>query len=196
MLKHKIRKSRKNILSLLESGEKSGETHDNGYSKVNKKLKKKKEKELTQDEGYYTTVEKKQEEKRIPMRKSETRYEGVQIVDRSTQSPEQYSYESWRFVVPVVVAFPCQRRSSPVEDLLWTQTGLKNLLSQQRQLLQEIQERERNKKGNHEEDKDNRKGGTNIEGRTSGSMYGIKRIMEIEKLKKFSESIGPWIDQL
>ena len=51
------------------------------------------------DSGYYTVAENTQNERERSRSKSETRHRQVKIVDRGTQSPEQYIQDNWRPVV-------------------------------------------------------------------------------------------------
>jgi len=129
MLKHKIRKSRKNILSLLESVQDEEKTRKEipEYSEITKNGKKGKKKNIRIDEGYYT--EKSCDSKQYSRAKSETRGEekGKPVRNEAaTQATQAGGYQQMNYLIPLFI--PCQlvRRSSPQEDYIWTLTGVKN----------------------------------------------------------------------
>merc|ERR1711953_625694 len=126
MLKHKLRKSRKNILSLLEFHEED-EKRENvpEYSEIKKAGRKDKKKK---DE---VTFERKSKRSRSEVRaeKPEQRIKNVE-----TQTSDE-SGGGLCYYMPVLVPCSMTRRSSPAEDYIWTLNGVKSLIEQQQQLL-------------------------------------------------------------
>merc|ERR1711997_970323 len=126
MLKHKLRKSRKNILSLLEFHEED-EKRENvpEYSEIKKTGRKDKKKK---DE---VTFERKSKRSRSEVRpeKLEQRIKSVE-----TQTSDD-SGGGLCYYMPVLVPCSMARRSSPAEDYIWTLNGVKSLIEQQQQLL-------------------------------------------------------------
>merc|ERR1712241_135966 len=114
MLKHKLRKSRKNILSLLEFHEED-EKRENvpEYSEIKKTGRKDKKKK---DEVTF--------EKKSKRSKSEVRPE-QRIRSVETQTSEEGSTSAGLcYYMPVLVPCSVTRRSSPVEDYIWTLNGV------------------------------------------------------------------------
>merc|ERR1712130_359385 len=188
MLKHKIRKSRKNILSLLEAvtqeEAEKGETKETGTSI---------EKEKT-DEGYYTATEKektksKGKRRAVPedakengKRSNEKRGNGEKTEKpsgpiRGAETP---------YILPVMVALPC-RRSTPLEDYVATMAGVGNLLQQQGELINKMGELLKEKQG--EEAKPDQKKEEKGESASSSSIQTLRRILEVEELMRFSMAI-------
>merc|ERR1711953_970603 len=126
MLKHKLRKSRKNILSLLEFHEED-EKRENvpEYSEIKKAGRKDKKKK---DE---VTFERKSKRSRSEVRaeKPEQRIKNVE-----TQTSDD-SGGGLCYYMPVLVPCSMTRRSSPAEDYIWTLNGVKSLIEQQQELL-------------------------------------------------------------
>merc|ERR1739844_316982 len=127
MLKHKLRKSRKNILSLLEFHEEDEKREKNvpEYSEIKKAGRKDKKKK---DE---VTFERKSKRSRSEVRaeKLEQRIKNVE-----TQTSDDSS-GGVCYYMPVLVPCSLTRRSSPAEDYIWTLNGVKSLIEQQQQLL-------------------------------------------------------------
>ena len=105
--------------------------------------------------------------------------------------------------VPVFLPWHPPRRSSPQEDFLFTLTGVRNLMDQQSLLLSEIQsslEYGRDTKDDSVETVDevttsdhlSPPGETETETvtETSSSMQTLRRILEMEELFRFTESLG------
>jgi len=167
MLKHKIRKSRKNILSLLESVQVEEDKQSPEYTKVNKRDKREVDigrKLSVIDEGYYTGNEKlydvphiTKERARSEGRTRRREEEDVEIGDRRQERRKPVRNETVRdaetstgtnitstggqygCLVPVFMAWQPPRRSSPQEDFIFTLTGVRNLIHQQSLLLTELQ---------------------------------------------------------
>merc|ERR1712062_176473 len=131
MLKHKIRKSRKNILSFLDQSQEN-ENNQNfpEYSEIKKVSKKEKKR---RDEALWTTDQDKYKSR--SRSKSEARSNNriknveTQTSDVSTIAGGPYYY------MPLFVPCPVVRRSSPEEDYMWTLSGVRSLIDQQQQLL-------------------------------------------------------------
>merc|ERR1711936_1048855 len=165
MLKQKIRKSRKNLLSLLESASFYGEDSEGGKKdgKGGKRSKEGREEEERRkvgrevspglaDEGYSTAGEKtspsnspggselgetlRGEERRRLDQSREVR-RGEERPVRGQAMPVGQQQPTWG--VPVLLAYG--RRSSPQEDFLWSLQGVHSLIQQQNKLLGDIRER-------------------------------------------------------
>merc|ERR1712210_23079 len=181
MLKHKIRKSRKNILSLLEAVTQEeavkGEAKETGRSSKKEKT----------DEGYYTATEKEKTKSKGKRRaapedgKENGKRSNEEIGDgeekekpigpiRGAETP---------YMLPVMVALPC-RRSTPLEDYVSTMAGVGSLLQQQGELINKMRELLKDKQGEEEE-----KG----ESSSSSSIQTLRRILEVEELMRFSMMI-------
>merc|ERR1712241_1388436 len=205
MLKHKLRKSRKNILSLLEFHEED-EKRENvpEYSEIKKAGRKDKKKK---DE---VTFERKSKRSRSEVRpeKLEQRIKNVE-----TQTSDD-SGGGLCYYMPVLVPCSMTRRSSPAEDYIWTLNGVKSLIEQQQQLLRlfgdskteknvddKISTRQPDNEGAVDEDSsravslDKYKATSSMEIRedftrsSSSSIQTLRRILEIEELKKFSDKL-------
>merc|ERR1711953_47300 len=205
MLKHKLRKSRKNILSLLEFREED-EKRENvpEYSEIKKAGRKDKKKK---DE---VTFERKSKRSRSEVRaeKPEQRIKNVE-----TQTSDE-SGGGLCYYMPVLVPCSMTRRSSPAEDYIWTLNGVKSLIEQQQQLLRlfgdskteknvddKISTRQPDNEGAVNDDSsravslDKYKATSSLEiredvaTRSSSSIQTLRRILEIEELKKFSDKL-------
>jgi len=193
MLKHKIRKSRKNILSLLEAvtqeEAEKGEAKETGRNSKKEKT----------DEGYYTATEKErtkskgkrraapEEAKENGKRANEKRENGEKT--EKPRGPIRGAETPYMLPVPVMVALPC-RRSTPLEDYVATMAGVGNLLQQQGELINKMRELLKDKQGEEEEEvisdqKKEEKG----ESSSSSSIQTLRRILEVEELMRFSMMI-------
>merc|ERR1711990_374623 len=182
MLKHKIRKSRKNILSLLEAVTQE-EAEKGGAKETGRNSKKEKT-----DEGYYTATEKEktkskgkrraapEEAKENGKRANEKRGNGEKMEKpsgpiRGAETP---------YMLPVMVALPC-RRSTPLEDYVATMTGVGNLLQQQGELINKMRELLKEKQGEEEEEEvtSAQKKMEEKEESSSSSIQTLRRILEV-----------------
>ena len=111
--------------------------------------------------------------------------------------------------MPLLVPCPVTRRSSPAEDYMATLSGVSSLIDQQQQLLRMFQSSSNtsnnttttttnnNKSNNNNSSKSNNKtvsdekvaetAGEDLAASSSSSMQTLRRIMEIEELRKFSD---------
>ena len=121
--------------------------------------------------------------------------------------------------MPVLVPCSLTRRSSPAEDYIWTLNGVKSLIEQQQQLLRlfgdskteknvddKISTRQPDNEGAVNDDSsravslDKYKATSSLEiredvtTRSSSSIQTLRRILEIEELKKFSDKLHLKID--
>ena len=122
--------------------------------------------------------------------------------------------------MPVLVPCSMTRRSSPAEDYIWTLNGVKSLIEQQQQLLRlfgdnktvknveddKISTNQPDNEGAVNEDSsravslDKYKATSSMEIRedftrsSSSSIQTLRRILEIEELKKFSDKLHLKID--
>merc|ERR1712119_212797 len=174
MLKHKIRKSRKNILSLLEAvtqeEAEKGEAKEAGRSSKKEKT----------DEGYYTATEK---EKTKSKGKRRAAAEDVKENGKRTNEKRGNGEKTEKprgpirgaetpYMLPVMVALPC-RRSTPLEDYVATMAGVGNLLQQQGELISKMRELLKEEQ----------------EEPSSSSIQTLRRILEVEELMRFSMMI-------
>ena len=102
---------------------------------------------LFTDEGYYTATEKGYEPSSSVRREGRARSEsratkkgpirgqGVERVEVGVGT----STPTYGYIVPVLVPWQPPRRTSPAEDFIFTMTGVRNLIDQQRMLLSELQ---------------------------------------------------------
>ena len=104
--------------------------------------------------------------------------------------------------MPLLVPCPVTRRSTPAEDYMATLSGVSSLIDQQQQLLRMFQSSSTttnttsNNNNNSSSSKSNNKtvsdekvaetAGEDLAG-SSSSMQTLRRIMEIEELRKFSD---------
>merc|ERR1712096_96234 len=141
MLKHKIRKSRKNILSLLESvqvAQKNDTTENsNEYAEVRKKGKKEKNKQSRNDEGYYTEKSSDTKTKTKDRCKSETRAQHKRTLVRNEET-QTHEHCNVTYLIPLLVPCTVFRRSSPQEDYIQTLGGVKTLIEQQNNIVKQI----------------------------------------------------------
>ena len=116
--------------------------------------------------------------------------------------------------MPVLVPCSVTRRSSPAEDYIWTLNGVKSLIEQQQELLRlfgdnktvknvddKISTKQPDNEGAVNEDSsravslDKYKATSSMEIRedftrsSSSSIQTLRRILEIEELKKFSDKL-------
>ena len=116
--------------------------------------------------------------------------------------------------MPVLVPCSVTRRSSPAEDYIWTLNGVKSLIEQQQELLRlfgdnktvknvddKISTKQPDNEGAVNEDSsravslDKYKATSSLEIRedvtrsSSSSIQTLRRILEIEELKKFSDKL-------
>ena len=121
--------------------------------------------------------------------------------------------------MPVLVPCSLTRRSSPAEDYIWTLNGVKSLIEQQQQLLRlfgdskteknvddKISTKQPDNEGVVNDDSsravslDKYKATSSMEIRedftrsSSSSIQTLRRILEIEELKKFSDKLHLKID--
>ena len=109
--------------------------------------------------------------------------------------------------MPLLVPCPVTRRSSPAEDYMATLSGVSSLIDQQQQLLRMFQSSSNtsnntttttnNNNNNNNSSKSNNKtvsdekvaetAGEDLAASSSSSMQTLRRIMEIEELRKFSD---------
>ena len=109
--------------------------------------------------------------------------------------------------MPLLVPCPVTRRSSPAEDYMATLSGVSSLIDQQQQLLRMFQSssntsnntsnNNNNNNNNSSSSKSNNKtvsdekvaetAGEDLAASSSSSMQTLRRIMEIEELRKFSD---------
>ena len=101
--------------------------------------------------------------------------------------------------MPLLVPCPVTRRSSPAEDYMATLSGVSSLIDQQQQLLRMFQSsstttntttnNNSSSKSNNKTVSDEKVAETAGEdlAATSSSMQTLRRIMEIEELRKFSD---------
>ena len=102
--------------------------------------------------------------------------------------------------MPLLVPCPVTRRSSPAEDYMATLSGVSSLIDQQQQLLRMFQSsstttnttnnnNSSSSKSNNKTVSDEKVAETAGEdlAATSSSMQTLRRIMEIEELRKFSD---------
>ena len=108
--------------------------------------------------------------------------------------------------MPLLVPCPVTRRSSPAEDYMATLSGVSSLIDQQQQLLRMFQSSSNtsnntttttNNNNNNSSSKSNNKtvsdekvaetAGEDLAASSSSSMQTLRRIMEIEELRKFSD---------
>ena len=116
--------------------------------------------------------------------------------------------------MPVLVPCSMTRRSSPAEDYIWTLNGVKSLIEQQQELLRlfgdnktvknvddKISTKQPDNEGAVNEDSsravslDKYKATSSLEIRedvtrsSSSSIQTLRRILEVEELKKFSDKL-------
>ena len=106
--------------------------------------------------------------------------------------------------MPLLVPCPVTRRSSPAEDYMATLSGVSSLIDQQQQLLRMFQSSSNTSNNttttnnnNNNSSKSNNKtvsdekvaetAGEDLAASSSSSMQTLRRIMEIEELRKFSD---------
>ena len=104
--------------------------------------------------------------------------------------------------MPLLVPCPVTRRSSPAEDYMATLSGVSSLIDQQQQLLRMFQSSSNTSNNtttnnNNTSSKSNNKtvsdekvaetAGEDLAASSSSSMQTLRRIMEIEELRKFSD---------
>ena len=101
--------------------------------------------------------------------------------------------------MPLLVPCPVTRRSSPAEDYMATLSGVSSLIDQQQQLLRMFQSssntstttnNNNNSKRNNKTVSDEKvaeTAGEDLAASSSSSMQTLRRIMEIEELRKFSD---------
>ena len=106
--------------------------------------------------------------------------------------------------MPLLVPCPVTRRSSPAEDYMATLSGVSSLIDQQQQLLRMFQSSSNTTtntttttNNNNSSSKSNNKtvsdekvaetAGEDLAASSSSSMQTLRRIMEIEELRKFSD---------
>ena len=109
--------------------------------------------------------------------------------------------------MPLLVPCPVTRRSSPAEDYMATLSGVSSLIDQQQQLLRMFQSSSNTSNNtttttttnnnNNSSSKSNNKtvsdekvaetAGEDLAASSSSSMQTLRRIMEIEELRKFSD---------
>ena len=101
--------------------------------------------------------------------------------------------------MPLLVPCPVTRRSSPAEDYMATLSGVSSLIDQQQQLLRMFQSSSNtsNNTTTNNSSKSNNKtvsdekvaetAGEDLAASSSSSMQTLRRIMEIEELRKFSD---------
>ena len=103
--------------------------------------------------------------------------------------------------MPLLVPCPVTRRSSPAEDYMATLSGVSSLIDQQQQLLRMFQSSSATNTttttNNNNSSKSNNKtvsdekvaetAGEDLAASSSSSMQTLRRIMEIEELRKFSD---------
>ena len=107
--------------------------------------------------------------------------------------------------MPLLVPCPVTRRSSPAEDYMATLSGVSSLIDQQQQLLRMFQSSSNTSNNtntttttnNNNSSKSNNKtvsdekvaetAGEDLAASPSSSMQTLRRIMEIEELRKFSD---------
>jgi len=163
MFKHKIRKSRKNILSLIEIAQEKNEDTEEKQTK-SKAVKKKNRKESVspRDEGYNTGNEKIYE---TPRTIEDDFYQDDEGCDVETDKmnkeakldeKKQNKADANQHKNPPIrnqtaaqtdsiglhlipVAATVFRRSSPEEDFLWTLRGVQNLIDQQNMILTQFE---------------------------------------------------------
>ena len=112
--------------------------------------------------------------------------------------------------MPLFVPCPVVRRSSPEEDYMWTLSGVRSLIDQQQQLLKLFTSHSNNHSHNSDQSDnkddeskhnsvDKYKASSYLEVRANNSkdltssntssIQTIRRILEIEELRKFSEGL-------
>ena len=111
--------------------------------------------------------------------------------------------------MPVLVPCSLTRRSSPAEDYIWTLNGVKSLIEQQQQLLRlfgdsktekNVDDKISTKQPDNDDSSravslDKYKATSSMEIRedftpsSSSSIQTLRRILEIEELKKFSDKL-------
>merc|ERR1712110_263073 len=173
-----IRKSRKNILSLLEAvtqeEAEKGEAKETGRSSKKEKA----------DEGYYTATEK---EKTKSKGKRRAAAEDVKENGKRTNEKRGNGEKTEKprgpirgaetpYMLPVMVALPC-RRSTPLEDYVATMAGVGNLLQQQGELINKMRELLKDKQGGEEVTPDQKKEEKG-ESSSSSSIQTLRRILE------------------
>ena len=103
--------------------------------------------------------------------------------------------------MPLLVPCPVTRRSSPAEDYMATLSGVSSMIDQQQQLLRMFQSSSTTNtttiNNNNNSSKSNNKtvsdekvaetAGEDLAASSSSSMQTLRRIMEIEELRKFSD---------
>ena len=105
--------------------------------------------------------------------------------------------------MPLLVPCPVTRRSSPAEDYMATLSGVSSLIDQQQQLLRMFQSSSNTTtnttttNNNNSSSKTNNKtvsdekvaetAGEDLAASSSSSIQTLRRIMEIEELRKFSD---------
>jgi len=217
MLKHKIRKSRKNILSLLDY---ANEHEDDGkfpeYSEI-KKPSRKEQKKKKEENNREITDKKNKSRSKSEARAGDDRKNKTVETQTTYDSPGMCYYMPQMLQMPVLVPCPVTRRMSPAEDYMMTLTGVGNLIDQQQQLLRlfktnntkdvnNVKNISANSDNNDAQNVDSSKHtshnsldkfkassygevGKDMTGSSSSSMQTLRRILEIEELRKFSDNM-------
>ena len=101
--------------------------------------------------------------------------------------------------MPLLVPCPVTRRSSPAEDYMATLSGVSSLIDQQQQLLRMFQSSSTTTNSNNNNNSSSKSNNKTVSDEkvaetagedlaaTSSSMQTLRRIMEIEELRKFSD---------
>merc|ERR1712032_1257287 len=216
MLKHKIRKSRKNILSLLDYvQEQEEDAKIPEYSEIKKPARKEKRKK----DEVKNSFDKKSNKPRSKSEVRDKKEEKIRNVETQT-GDERSGSAGLCYYMPILVPCPVTRRSSPAEDYMMTLSGVSSLIDQQQQLLRLFQTNS-SKQTNSSQSADDQNntsdkqmGGDpssshhslhtvdkrNTENKdltrsSSSSMQTLRRILEIEEFRKFSDMLESKIDK-
>merc|ERR1711971_43202 len=216
MLKHKLRKSRKNILSLLDYvQEQEEDAKIPEYSEIKKPGRKEKRKK----DEVKNSFDKKYNKPRSKSEVRDKKEEKIRNVETQT-GDERSGSAGLCYYMPILVPCPVTRRSSPAEDYMMTLSGVSSLIDQQQQLLRLFQTNSSRGAGDQNDTSDKQTGGDpssshhsrhsldtvdkrstennntkDLTRSSSSSMQTLRRILEIEEFRKFSDMLESKIDK-